>query len=196
MKKFLLSISIAVVIIGCNAKEDKRTATEKKTNTAKYTLDKEGIEELKIGITQAQVEKILGQPLALRHVKDASEIWSDTAIVKYKDLDLQLFFERLTDSLDKSYLQLFGLETSSSNCKTANGIGVGDDKLDIINAYDNNINSIHMGPEFDRINDTIWLPSKTKYFINVSDTGYSNQLNFSLTNKKITSIGASVIMGD
>jgi hypothetical protein len=195
MKSYFLLFIAFAVITGCNTKEGDSSQPATKKTEANYILTAGGIGDLKIDMSQAQVEKVLGQPLALRHAKDASDTWwSDTAIVKYKDLDLNLYFEKLTDASDNRYLQLIGIETASTLCRTATGAGVGDDKFDVIKAYDNNISTLNMGPEFEQVNDTTWLPSKTKSYINVHDTSYATQLNFRLTDKKVKTIGTSIMM--
>jgi len=57
-------------------------------------------------------------------------------------------------------------------------------------------NPITMGPEWVQINDTTWDMSKTKYSINVKDDKWDKQLIFHLEDKKIVSLGASMIMED
>ena len=78
-------------------------------------------------------------------------------------MDVSLYFERQYNDTDNSIMLLNGVETTSSLCKTASGIGVGDEKSAILPAYEEN--PINMGPEWESVNDSTWAMSKTKYSI-------------------------------
>lgn len=191
---FILSI-LGFALISCNQK--KQTGSKdsgKKNEPAPYTISKDGIGELKIGLSQTELEKLLGQKFNFNPQKDAAGYWQDTVISKYKELEVTLYFERQYFDEDSSRMQLAGVETSSPLCKTATGIGIGDEKSAIIAAYDDN--PVDMGPAYEAVNDSTWLPSKTKYNINVKDENWDKVLTFHLLNKKVASLGASYIMGD
>jgi hypothetical protein len=196
MKKLLPFLLAAVTLFSCNQKDKQQTTKEpdKKTENTGYIITKDGIGDIKIGMTQAELEKLLNQKLVLRHVNDTADVWADTAMAKYKEIDISLYFERQYNEGEVRILQLTGLGTSSPLCKTATGIGIGDEKPAILAAYDDN--PIDMGPESEMVNDTTWLPSKTKYSINVKDDKWDKQLVFRLVNKKVTSLEASVLMGE
>jgi hypothetical protein len=49
-------------------------------------------------MTQEELEKLLNQKLALKHTNDA-DAWSDTAIAKYKDIEVSLFFSSNTTKI-------------------------------------------------------------------------------------------------
>lgn len=198
MKKAFLFFAAALVIISCNQKKKDESAKKeiKNSGDTTYVVSRYGIGKIKIGMTKEELEKLLNQQLLLKHAKDTEEAWLDTATAKYKDIDVSLFFEPRYSEDQKApkVWELAGLSSSSNLCKTAAGIGIGDDKVAIVSNYEDNY--INMGPEYEQVNDSTWLPSKTKYFINVSFNDDDKQLLFKILDKKIASIGVSIAMGD
>ena len=199
MKKIIFPLLILMLIfVACsNNKADKPRTDSGSTKVVQnndYLVSKDGIGDLKIGLKQTEVEKLLNQQFKFNSIKDSAGYWQDTVKAKYMEIEVSLYFERQYIDDDSSIMQLAGVETSSSLCKTASGIGIGDEKSTIISAYDDN--PIYMGPEFEPVNDTTWLPSKTKYNINVKDDKYDKELIFHLLNKKVVSLEAAIIMGD
>jgi hypothetical protein len=196
MRSLFFISFLATALYSCNQK-DKQPNTkqsDKKIENTGYTISKDGIGDLKIGLTQAEAEKLLNQLFQFNAIKDSAGYWQDTVKTKYKEIEVFLYFERQYVNDDSSFMQLAGVETSSPLCKTASGIGIGDEKKTIIAAFDDN--PINMGPEFEHVNDSTWLPSKTKYSINVRDDNYDKELIFHLVNKKVSSLQATLIMGD
>lgn len=195
MRSLFIIVFSALTVLSCNQKEKQSTSkqTDKKPVDSSYIVSKEGIGEIKIGMTQQELEKLLAQKLAMKHANDP-EAWADTTTAKYKDIEVTLYFERYTNEDETHNMQLTGIKTSSQLCKTVSGLGVGDEKPAIIAAYDDN--PIDMGPEYEQINDTTWAPSKIKYNINIKDDKWDRQLIFQLVNKKTASLGASIIMGE
>jgi hypothetical protein len=192
MRKFLLYPVLALALFSCTQKDKKAPA--KKVEKNEYTLTKDGIGELQIGMRAAEVEKLVNQRFNFRMLVDSPGYWQDTIKAKYKDMDVSLYFERLGGDSDSTYMELSGLETSSALCKTEYGIGVGDDRAAILEPYDDR--PIDMGPDYEQVNDTTWASSKTKYSVNVKDDKWDRELVFHLVNKKIVSLGAGIIMGD
>lgn len=197
MKKTLLILLAIVAIAGCNQK-DKNKSSKKTGDTPAdpgYVITKDGIGELKLGMTQEELEKVLNQKLVMKHAKDTGLVWADTAVAKYKDMEVSLYFDRQYNADETvKIFELSAIETSNSLCKTNSGIGIGDDRAAILSAYENN--PIDMGPEEDRVNDTTWVLSKTKYYINVKDDKWDRELVFRLVDKKVASIQATIIMGE
>lgn len=196
MRSLFFISFLAIAVYSCNQKDKQSNAkqTDHKIENTAYTISKDGIGELKIGLTQAEVEKLLNQRFQFNALKDSAGYWQDTVKTKYREIEVSLYFERQYVDEDSSMMQLAGVETSSPLCKTASGIGIGEEKPAIIAAFDDN--PINMGPEFEQINDSTWSPSKTKYSINVRDDKYDRELIFHLINKKVSSLQASIIMGD
>jgi hypothetical protein len=191
MRSLFFISFVAVALYSCNPKDKQ---PDKKNENNGYTVSKDGIGDLKIGMTQPELEKLLNQQFQFNAMKDSAGYWQDTVKAKYRDIDVSLYFERQYVTDDSSYMQLSGVETNNPLCKTASGIGIGDDKPTIIAAFDDN--PVSMGPEFEQVNDSTWLPSKIKYSINVRDDKYDRELIFHLTNKKVSSLQASIVMGD
>lgn len=195
MRNLFIFFFGAFTILSCNQKSKQPAAKQpdNKTENTGYIINKDGIGDLKVGMTKSEVEKLLGQKFNLKSATD-STVWQDTALAKYKDLDVSLYFERLYSEENSYDIQLTGVSTSSPLCKTVSGIGIGDEKSAIISAYDNN--PIDMGPDYETINDTTSVPSKTKYSINVKDDKWDRELVFRLVNKKVASLQASILMGE
>ena len=196
MRSLFIISFLAVALYSCNQKKQEPNSKQpdKKNENTGYIISKDGIGELKIGMTPTEVEKLLNQQLKFNTIKDSAGYWQDTVKAKYKEIEVSLYFERQYVDDDSTFMQLAGVATSSPLCKTASGIGSGDEKSTILSAYDDN--PIDMGPEFEPVNDTTWLPSKTKYYINVKDDKYDRELIFHLLNKKVVSLEAAIIMGD
>jgi hypothetical protein len=195
MRSLFIIVFSALALISCNQKEKNPASkqADKKPVNSSYVVSKDGIGEIKIGMTRQELEKLLGQKLAMKHADDP-EAWADTSTAKFKDIEVILYFERYTEEDDTYDMQLTGIKSSSQLCKTASGLGIGDEKPVIIVAYDDN--PVDMGPEYERINDSTWAPSKTIYNINIRDEKWDRQLIFQLINKKTASLGASIIMGE
>lgn len=197
MRSLFIILFSAFALLSCNQKDKPSGKNEpgKKNENPAYTITKDGIGDLKIGMTQAELEKLLGQKLSLKHANDPGDVWADTATAKYKEIDVTLYFERqYNEDEDVKIMELFGVETTSPLCKTATGLGVGDERAAIVAAYEDN--PINMGPEYEQVNDTTWAPSKIKYSINVKDDKWDKELVFHLLNKKVNSMAASIIMGE
>jgi len=124
MKKicFLLFIKVATYATGQNKD---------------YTISMNGLGSLKLGMNQAQLEKLLNQKLLLDNYLDTinDHNW-DTARLKYKGINVQLEFTRSYYAPNVFHMRLIGIRASSPLCKTATGIGIGSDRLKIIAGYD------------------------------------------------------------
>ena len=103
-----------------------------------YTISMNGLGSLKLGMTQADLEKVLNQKLLLDNYLDTlNDSYQDTAKLKYKGINVQLEFNRSYYAPDVFHMRLVGIRASSPLCKTATGIGIGSDRLKIITGYDN-----------------------------------------------------------
>jgi hypothetical protein len=193
MRNLFLGFLIVISFSGCKSKQDKKEPA-KKIENSEYIISKNGIGELKIGMTHIEVGDLLNKHFTFNAMKDSTGYWNDTVKTKYKDMDVSLYFERQYNDNENSIMLLNGVETTSSLCKTAAGIGVGDEKSAILPAYEDN--PINMGPEWESVNDSTWAMSKTKYSISIKDDKWDKELIFHLLNKKVVSLQAGIIMGD
>jgi hypothetical protein len=194
MKNSLLLFATVLLLASCKDKEKSSAKKDKDPVSSEYLITKEGIGELKIGMFQADIEKLLKQSLVMKHAKDTGEVWSDTATVTYNKMEVILYFQKSYLEAHPEEMELFGLSTNSTLCETATGLGVGDDRSAILAAYEDN--PIDMGPESVMVNDSTWALSKTNYYINVSDDKWDKQIIFQLINKKVATIQASLAMGE
>lgn len=181
MKKILLLFLI--FIVACKNKVD-----DKKNNTNEnndYLITMEGIGAIKTGMPHQELEKLLNKEIPLSNSTDTiSGSWEDSAVVQYKEAELNLGFVRNYTENDSFYMQVTGMKTSSSLCKTNNGIGIGSNKQEIIDAFENYL--LLMAPEFE---DTTYTSrSKTRYYIKVRKNYEGGQMIFYLTNNKVTAI--------
>lgn len=193
MRNLFFGFLIVISFFGCKPKQDKKEPAKKIENND-YIISKNGIGKLRIGMTHTEVGDLLNKHFTFNAMKDSAGYWNDTVKTKYKDMDVSLFFERQYNDNDNTVMLLNGVETTSSLCKTASGIGVGDEKSAILPAYEDS--PINMGPEWEPVNDSTWAMSKTKYSISVKDDKWDKELIFHLVNKKVVSLQAGIIMGD
>ncbi len=158
--------------------------------TNDYLVTMKGIGTLKIGMMKDDLEKLIGKKIALKNLLD-KDGYADTIRAKYKSIDVQLYIEKQYKDNDKYDIVLSGVRTTSTLCKTANGLGIGSDKMKIIGLYDNN--PIYAYPEYNENSST---PSKTRSVVNVSDYDTGNAIVFYLTNKKVVAIEITYSEGD
>jgi len=144
-----------------------------------YTVSMNGIGALKIGMSQAELEKLLNQKFILKNALDTAESWQDSTAARYKNINVTLFFQRHYTAENIYYMYLTGLKTSSPLCKTKQGIGIGADKLKIIAAYE--ADNISMGPEFE--DEAFTKKSKTGYIISMNNDNNDRQIVFYLKNR-------------
>ncbi len=124
MKKICLSLFIMVATFATAQNKD-------------YTISMNGLGSLKLGMNQAQLEKLLNQKLILdNHLDTINDFYQDTAKLKYKGITVQLEFNRSYYAPNVFHMRLIGIRASSPLFKTTSGIGIGSDRLKIITAYD------------------------------------------------------------
>ena len=157
-----------------------------------YTISMYGLGSLKLGMSQAELEKLLSQKIVLdNHLDTLNYSYQDTAKLKYKGINVQLEFDRNYYAPDVFRMRLIGIRASSPLCKTVTGIGIGSDKLKIITAYDNF--HINIQPGYANYYQT--ETGKGKSTLSVLDDGASTRdgsnahtMVFFLLNKKVVSI--------
>ncbi len=186
-----------IFIFACKQKQDP-SATVKAENTD-YLVSLDGIGPVKTGMSQEELEKILGQNIPLTNPTDSSSgSWMDSAIIRYKDAELKLSFVRTYayDKPDSFHMRLNDITTKSPLVKTAGGIGIGSTKKEIVEAFDQY--RLYMAPEFIMTNDTTWERSKTLYSISVREAREGPQIVFhiNLKDKKVYSIEVGTYYDD
>jgi hypothetical protein len=183
MRKLLLPFLF--FLCACSGKQENKKV-EKNENTD-YLVTLDGIGPVKTGMSQAELEKLLQQKVPLTNPTDSvSGSWVDSAVIKYKGAEIKLDFVRsyAYAAKDSFYMQILGMSTSSPLCKTADNIGAGSGKQQIIDAFENYM--LFLEPGYD--NDTDTLRSKTLYSIKIREGREGPQIIFYLKNNKVYSI--------
>ncbi len=177
---------LLVLIVACNSnKTDKKEGAKKEVSKNKeYILSMNGLDELKIDMTQAELEKLLKQKMHLINAETNAASWQDTATVRYKDIDVILHLQREYRQDNSFDMGLTGVETRSPQVKTEKGIGIGNSKQDIIDTYADSY--LMMGPEY--VSDTSNEKSKTKYSIHLKGEAESREIIFFLDNLKVSAM--------
>ncbi len=102
-----------------------------------YIISWNGLGALKLGMSQAEVEKVLNKKILLINSLDTiNNFYEDTAKLTYKNIAVQLEFQRNYHIPNQFYMRLIGIRSSSPLCKTATGIGISTNNLKIIAEYD------------------------------------------------------------
>jgi len=149
-----------------------------------YTISFEGLGSLKLGMIQDEVEKLLNQKIKLtNHLDTVNNFYLDSARLKYKNIPVQLEFERNYYAPNVFHMRLIGIRASSPLCKTANGIGIGSAKLKIITAYEDY--GIKMQPGYAHYYET--EKGKGKSTISILDDSGVYTIRLYLLNNKVVS---------
>lgn len=157
-----------------------------------YLVTAKGIGALKLGMKKAALEKVLNKKITLKYLSDKDSGYADTIKTKYKNADVTLYLGKEYVDENTEVVVLNGILCSSPLCKTKSGIGIGDDKMKIINTYE--FNSVNIWPEFEDENYT--RRSKTKSVIYVTFDDDENTVVFHLVNKKVVSFEVTYYEGD
>ena len=184
-KALLIPLSFALlcifILFACKEKT-AASGTDTKIDSA-FMLTPDGLGELRMGMSVAEVEKVLGGKITLMN-KDP-EVWIDSAEVKYKEEPTTLFFDRRYKTDESFDLVLGGLKTTSSKIKTRTGVGVGSDKEEVWEAYREGYD-INLYRDYE--DTTYTTRSKTRSFIYVTTGEGDNSILFSLVNNKVTKL--------
>lgn len=190
MQKLLLLFLFFPAAFGNKQDNNKNENTD-------YLVSLDGIGPVKTGMSQAELEKVLNQKIPLTNPTHSISVsWMDSAVVKWKDAELDLSFVRTYayKDLDSFHMRVYDITTSSPHCKTAGGAGIGLTKQQVINAFDDY--NIYMGPEYIMINDTTWGRSKTLYSIMVREAREGPQIVFYLKDNKVYAIEVGTFYDD
>lgn len=172
-KNLLLPLGmIAAIFLSCS----NNSTTAGKVQNNNYLVSMEGIDSIKLEMTKAELEKLLDTTIQLPNLAGGGA--PDTIITKYRGMDITLYFDGGNDST----ATLRGIQTSNSSCKTATGIGVGSEKINVINAYEDHTK--YVAPEY----EVYPVRSATKSAVAVMDTVRSNAIIFHILDKKVASV--------
>ncbi len=150
-----------------------------------FTVSTAGIGDIKLGMKQAEFEKLVNQKFRLAHLTaENSDYYQDTVHINYKGLEADVIFQKDYSENDKYTIVVWEIRSSSAQLKTRSGISIGDDKIKIVNTYPDY--TIWITPEYEK---DFTVKSKTKSTLWLhSDSG--GVIIFYLDNGKV--IGMSV----
>ena len=126
-----------------------------------------------------EVEKLLNQKISFsgeKEIRSMADI--DSAQVYYKGIYMQIVFQNIY-AADKRDIAVYSIYSSDPKLKTRSGIRIGDDKLKIINAYEDY--SLTLTPEY-----VDGKKSKARSLIYLD--GESTHIVFHLVNNKVVEI--------
>ncbi len=178
MKNLIFPVlgSLVLLLFACKSSNKKTSEEQNKL----YTITMDGIDSLKLGMSKAELERILGTTLTFKHIgKDYSP---DTINVNYKGMEMILYLESAYDTAN-IFATLRDILTKDPSCKTEKNIGVGSDKKTVIDAYEDYTR--YVAPEYEKYP----VRSTTQSAIAVMDTSIgSKALLFRINDKKVVSI--------
>jgi hypothetical protein len=148
------------------------------------TISMNGISDIKVGMKKAELEKLLNQSFTLPHLsKNDNDYYQDTVQITYKGTKADVIFQKDYSGEKKYDMVVWEVRSSSKQLKTKSGIGIGDDKLKIINAYQDF--TIHIIPEYENDYKT---KSKTRSSVWLFGDEGDRVIIFHLTYNKVTSV--------
>ncbi len=148
-----------------------------------YLISTDGLGAIKLGMSQAELEKLIAKKIPLTNPDDTiSGAWYDSAKIRYKNIDVEVNFQRRYVTNDSFYMTVRWIGAKSPLCKTASGIGIGSDKLKIISAFNGYYMDI-MPVYFNEGKEK----SKTMSTISVREDVEGYTILFNLVNKKVVS---------
>ncbi len=149
-----------------------------------------GIADIKVMMTQAAVEKLIGQPIQFK--KPASENqYLDTAEVTYKGVNLIIEFsdDYISESGARTH-KVHGIAASHPNLQTRSGITLGSNKFDVIKKLDGMYLSIQPDWRYDE------KPDKAKYsIVRLSDGENGTELHMYFEDNILTGFYVSQFEG-
>ncbi|HVE60302.1 MAG TPA: hypothetical protein VNA26_00685 [Chitinophagaceae bacterium] len=154
------------------------------------TISMTGIGDIKIGMKRAELEKLTGTKVKLKNLAQKNG-YRDTLNLTYKEIAYQVQIEKTYMEQDKYEITVAEVRTSNPGIKTKSGIGIGDDKIKIINTYPDY--TIHIMPEYE--DDAYTIKSKTKSIITIYSDETANMITFHLINNKVTAVSVSYSEG-
>lgn len=196
MRRFSF-LFLLLLFLACRQKQDA-PETAKPENTD-YLVSLEGIGPVKTGMSQEELEKLLGQKIPLTNPADSlSGSWMDSAMIRFKNAEMKLSFVRAYayDKPDSFHMQVNSIHSQSPLHLTAGGIGIGSTKAQIVEAFDNY--RLSLAPDFIMTNDSTWSRSKTHYSISVREGREGPQIIFyiNLKDKKVYAIEVGTYYDD
>ncbi len=175
MKKLIIPVLglFTLILLSCKDKQGNTVTTQK----TEYLVSMNGIDSLQLGMPKAELEKMLHTTLTFQHIN--IDGGGDTLNVKYKDMNFVIYLE---EGDSQSVATLIGMRTEDTSCKTSSGLGVGADKIKVIDDYPANRKYVVLEYEQYPVRST------TKSVVAVMDTIGAHAIQFHIVNKKVVSV--------
>ena len=159
------------------------------TPTSEYLASTGGIGPIKIGMSKAAVEKLIGTKLTLPKYSKAYDSYDwDTVKCTYKELEYELVFSKTFYGNDTaSRLGVYQIVCRSPLVKTKSGIAIGDNKLKIFQTYEQY--RLEYAPDWDKEH----FPKRAT--VSLYDNESSNVLIFYIEEGVVTGFGATIFEG-
>lgn len=156
----------------------------------KVPVSSTGIGEIKLNMTLAQVEKVIGQSIVLKP-NSGEDYAMDTAIVTFKGVELFIqFINEGGDDNNKPQKKVYGIGANHASLQTRSGISPGHDKFDVVKKLDGMY--LTLQPDWRMENK----PDKAKYSVlSLTDGENGTQLLMYFENNKLTGFYVSVFEG-
>ncbi|MEO7923509.1 MAG: hypothetical protein ABIR30_07515 [Chitinophagaceae bacterium] len=181
MKSSLVFLLPLILLIACSQSEKEKEKEDPKNLNKAYVVSFTGMDSLKTGMTKAELEKLLGMTIHLKHI-GIDEQLTETIEAKFHGQDVSL---DLASSSEEAIASLEGVHTKSALFKTIEGIGVGSGKEEIIRAYDQQVLIL---TEED-MDSTISPPGRSMVITLAKADDIHQSMYFVLVNKKVVGIG-------
>ncbi len=150
-----------------------------------------GISDLKINMTKAEVEQLTGAKIKLKNLPATDEWTRDTIPVTYKGIPYSLMFEKQYVDDKTENIVLAQVYSSSNVLKTPSGVVIGDDVCKIIGIYKGY--SIMIYPEYE---NNYTVKSKTLGSCVLQSDETSHVIIFHLNNNAVAGFSVTVWEGD
>lgn len=140
----------------------------------------------KLGSKVAEVETVVGSKIKLKPIKD--DAWEyDTVLVTYNTANYRLVFSIEQDQNNNKYKKLNSIYSANTALKTKSSIGIGNNKAQILLAYDKYNLSIYNDWQYLDKNN----PKDKIQFINLNDVDAGTVIRFTTVDRTVTGIELS-----
>lgn len=166
--KFLFAILLSMSFYGISAQ-----------NSTFVSLN--GIGDIKLGMKKSEVEKLTGQKIRIVNLLRGDDWLRDTVEVFYKSVAYELVFDKDYESDGVEFI-VCEIQSRNRQLKTKSGIGIGDDKMKIINTYKDYL--IQVMPAYEGLDNPV--RSKTKSIVWLYGDSTNAVIIFYLEKNKVT----------
>lgn len=146
----------------------------------------------KILMKKCDVEKVLNKKLQLKFDKNNNPLPVD---VNYKDINLKFEFSNQSFNENPDSLEIFTISTKDTRVKTPSGLGVGNTKMHLINAYSDKYEINIYSPYEQNHSTGEYEKSKLKRRFSLNDNELSTHLNFDMMNNEVVEISLEYYEG-